>query len=115
MLEMNDSVTRARRWPMLFFFVYLAVQIALPVYHLFRPRPTRFGWQMFSAASVPAHVWIVSGDHLEEISPAAYIGYFRADLEWERYALPHLCRVRSEATAVRYVMPLESAVREYRC
>ena len=112
---MPDSVRRASRWPIVFFFAYLAVQIALPVYHLFRPRPTRFGWQMFSAASVPSHVWIVSGDQLEEISAQAYIGYFRADLEWERYALPHLCRVRSPATAIRYVMPLERVVREYRC
>ena len=112
---MPYSATRARRWPIVFFFAYLAVQIALPVYRLFQPRPTRFGWQMFSAASVPSRVWIVSGDHLEEISPQAHIGYFRADLEWERYALPHLCRVRSQATAIRYTMPLDSAVREYRC
>lgn len=112
---MPDSVTRASRWPIAFFFIYLAVQIALPVYHLFRPRPTRFGWQMFSAASVPSHVWIVSGDQLEEISAQAYIGYFRADLEWERYALPHLCRVSPQATAIRYSMPLDNTVREYRC
>ena len=112
---MPDSVTRASRWPIVFFFLYLAVQIALPVYHLLQLRPTRFGWQMFSAASVPSRVWIVSIDGVEEISPAAYIGNFRADLEWERYALPHLCRVRSTATAIRYLMPLDSALREYRC
>ena len=112
---MPGSVTLASRLPIVFFFLYLAVQIALPVYRLLQPRPTRFGWQMYSAASVPSRVWIMSGDRLQEISPGSYIGNFRADLEWERYALPHLCRVRSQATAIRYFMPLDSAVREYRC
>jgi hypothetical protein len=70
---------------------------------------------MFSAAIVPRRVWLVAADGVHEISVAAYIGNFRADLEYERYALPHLCRVRPEATAVRYLMPLDDAVREYRC
>jgi hypothetical protein len=112
---MHKSKIPAIRWPVVFFFLYLGIQIALPVYRLFQPKPTRFGWQMFTAASVPSHVWIVSGDQLEKISAQTYIGYFRADLEWERYALPHLCRVRSQATAIRYSMPLDSAVQEYRC
>ena len=112
---MRAPMTPARRWPIVFFFLYLAVQIASPVYGLLQPGPARFGWQMFSAASVPTRVWIVSADRLQEISPASYIGSFRGDLEWERYAPPHLCRIRSDATAIRYVMPLDSAVREYRC
>jgi hypothetical protein len=112
---MPDSVIPARRWPIVFFFLYLTVQIGVPVYRLFQPRPTRFGWQMFSAASVPSHVWIVSADRVEEISSASYIGNFRADLEWERYALPHLCSVRSEATVIRYLMPVDNAIREHRC
>lgn len=106
---------RMTRWPVVFFFLYLAVQIAVPVYRLFQPRPSRFSWQMFSAAAVPQRVWLVSADGEREISAAAYIGNFRSDLEYERYALPHLCRVRPEATAIRYLMPLDDKVREYRC
>lgn len=112
---MPASVMPSNRWAVLFFFVYLGVQIAVPVYRLVQPRPTRFGWQMFSTSSVPARVWIVSSDAVREISPAAHIGNFRSDLEYERYALPFLCRVRPDATAVRYVMPVDNVVREYRC
>ena len=112
---MRDSIITPSRWAAIFFFVYLAVQIAVPVYRLFQPKPSRFSWQMFSAAVVPARVWIVSANGEQEISPATYIGNFRSDLEYERYALPHLCRVRPEATAIRYLMPLDDAVREYRC
>jgi hypothetical protein len=112
---MPGSKIVAIRWSVLFFVLYLSVQIAVPVYRLVQPKPTRFGWQVFSAASVPSHVWIVSRDGLQQISPASYVGNFRADLEWERYALPHLCRVRVEATAVRYVMPFDTAIREHRC
>jgi hypothetical protein len=112
---MPTSVMPSSRWAVVFFFLYLAVQIALPVYRLFQPRPTRFGWQMFSASSVPSRVWLVSSDSVREISPAAYIGNFRSDLEYERYALPFLCRARPEATAIRYVMPIDNLVREYRC
>ena len=112
---MPSSVTPAIRWSSVFFFLYLTSQLAFPIYRLFQPRPARFSWQMFSAASVPSRVWIKSGNRLQQISPASFIGYFRADLEWERYALPYLCRVHSEATEIRYLMPLETAFREYRC
>lgn len=112
---MPTSINRVRRWPVVVFFAYLAIQIAVPVYGLFQRTPTRFGWQMFSAASVPARVWIVSADGEREISPAAYIGNFRSDLNYERYAPPHLCRVRPEAKAIRYLMPVDNTVREYRC
>ena len=112
---MHGAMTPTRRWFAVVFVLYLAIQIAFPVYRLFQPRPTRFGWQMFSAASVPSRVWLVEGDQLHEISPASYIGNARADLEWERYALPHLCHVRSDSTAIKYLMPLDPVVREYRC
>lgn len=105
----------AIRWRAVIFCVYLAVQIGVPIYRLFQPKPTRFSWQMFSAASVPKRVWVVTADGIEEISPAAYIGNFRADLEYERYAPPHICRVRPQTKAVRYLMPLDDNIREYRC
>lgn len=112
---MPGSVIPSRHWPVVFFFLYLTVQIGVPVYRLVQPKPTRFGWQMFSASSVPSRVWLVSSNDEREISPAAYIGNFRSDLEYERYALPFLCRVRPEATTIRYVMPIDNVVREYRC
>lgn len=101
-------------WSLAFFVAYLAVQIAVPTYRLFQPRPTRFGWQMFSASSLPTRVWLISGDGTREISPVAYIGNVRSDLDYERYALPQIC-TQSGAQSIRYLMPFETSSREFKC
>ena len=111
---MRNSIDKTRRWPAIVFFVYLAVQILAPVYGLFRP-PFQFGWQMFSSSSVPDRVWVVTSQDQGEISIAAYIGNFRSDLEYERYAPPQLCRAIPDARVIRYLMPHEDTAREYRC
>ncbi|HEU4765973.1 MAG TPA: hypothetical protein VFS77_01325, partial [Pyrinomonadaceae bacterium] len=96
-------------------FLYLAVQLAVPVYGLFRKTPFRFGWQMFSSSSVPDRLWVETATATREISIAAYIGNFRSDLEYERYAPPQLCRAVPDAKVIRYLMPHEDSAREYRC
>src|SRR6476661_6416694 len=96
---------------MVFFVTYLALQIAVPTYRLFQPRPTRFGWQMFSASSLPTQVWLVSSSGSREISPLSYIGNLRSDLDYERYALPQICK-QSGAQSIRYSMPFETSPRE---
>lgn len=103
-----------RNWSALFFISYLTLQVALPTYRLFQPRPSRFGWQMFSASALPSRVWLVTNNDAREVSPAKFIGNYRADLEWERYAPLHLCR-QSPIQSVRYLMPAETAPREFKC
>ena len=97
-----------------FFSIYLALQIAVPTYRLFQPRPTRFGWQMFSASSVPPRGSLVYPTGNKEISPVAYIGNVRSDLDYERYALPQICK-QSGAQSIRYSMPFETTPREFKC
>jgi len=101
-------------WSLIFFATYLALQIAVPTYRLFQPRPTRFGWQMFSASSLPTRVWLVSAVDTREVSPASYIGNVRSDLDYERYALPQICK-QSGAQSIRYSMPFETTPREFKC
>ena len=112
---MRSLGNKAPRWQAVVFFLYLAVQIAVPVYGLLLDTPARFGWQMYSNASVPQRLWLVSQQGTREISPASFIGNYRSDLDYERYALPQLCRAVPETKAIRYQMPLEDTVREYQC
>jgi len=112
---MPTPISKTARWPALVFFLYLAVQLAVPVYGLFKKAPVRFGWQMFSSSSVPDRIWVVSAERTREISDSAYIGNYRSDLDWERYAPPQLCRVVPDAQVIRYLMPHEDTAREYRC
>ena len=101
-------------WSIVFFVSYLAWQIAVPTYRLFEPRPTRFGWQMFSASSLPTRVWLISASGTQEISPVSYIGNVRSDLDYERYALPQICS-QSGAQSIRYLLPFETTPRDYKC
>ena len=99
---------------MVFFITYLALQIAVPTYRLFQPRPTRFGWQMFSASSLPTRVWLITPSGTEEISPFSHIGNVRSDLDYERYALPQLCS-QAGVQSIRYLMPFETTPRDFKC
>lgn len=101
-------------WSLIFFAIYLAIQIAVPTYRLFQPRPTRFGWQMFSASSLPTRVWLISAIGTREISPVSYIGNVRSDLDYERYALPQIC-TQSGTQSIRYLMPFETSPHEFKC
>src|ERR1051326_2584874 len=98
----------------IFFATYLAVQITIPTYRLFQPRPTRFGWQMFSASSLPIRVWLIFPARDQEISPVAYVGNVRSDLDYERYALPQICK-QSGAQSIRYLMPFQTTPLEFKC
>ena len=100
----------------IFFVVFLLIQVTVPAVQLFRPRPARFGWQMFSAIQRPPEfrVRLRSGASLT-VDGYRYVGNARGDLDYERFLPPHLCRVVWGAVAVEYRTPHREAVREYRC
>ena len=83
-----------------FFFVYLALQITVPVVQLFRPRPARFAWQMFSGISVPLRVEVKSGTDTRDIDLHEIVGNWRGDLDAEKHLPPFLCRRFPESTSV---------------
>lgn len=82
---------------------FLAAQLAVPAALLFRPRPQRFGWQMFSSApGTPAVVgrWADGTRHTLDLD--SYFAFLRGDIG-PSYAglLPaHICRVTPGLAAV---------------
>jgi len=106
----------SRRAAACFFVVYLIVQVSLPVYRLWAPRPARFGWQMFSSSVYPVRVWLLRRDGSEEpLDPAAYVGNPRADLDYEKFVPPHICKLRPEVASVRFQLPAPAPLKEYPC
>jgi hypothetical protein len=106
----------SRRAAVCFFVVYLIVQVSLPVYRLWAPRPARFGWQMFSSSVYPVRVRLLRRDGSEEpLDPAAYVGNPRADLDYERFVPPHICKMRPDVAAVRFQLPGPAPLKEYQC
>jgi hypothetical protein len=91
-------VRRLPRWAIL----YLVVQVAVPLWQLTRPRPARFGWQMY-AGHAQASVFIAVGrDGSETRVPLdEYILRPRDDLDLLRYLPPAIC-ARTGAASVRY-------------
>ena len=90
-----------RRWPR-WAIAFLLVQVVLPSWQLTRPRPARFGWQMY-AAGAPASAFAVVGRD-GSVTPVAleeYIVRRRDDLDVLRYLPPAIC-ARTGAAAVRY-------------
>lgn len=98
-----------------FFIAFLGVQIALPIYKLFVPRPAQFGWQMFSDRHRPARLSLVlrSGE-TRPLDPSVYLETTRGDLRFEWELARHLCRTHSQLAAVR-LEPERGAARVLPC
>ena len=104
----------SRRAAACFFVLYLIVQVSVPIYRLWAPRPARFGWQMFSSSVYPVRVWLLRRDGSEEpIEPTAYVGNPRADLDYERFVPPHICKMRPDVASVRFPLPAQAPAKEY--
>ena len=104
--------------PRTFFILYLAVQTIVPVVQLFRPRPARFGWQMFSGTSVPTQVKIrtPAGERaIPADEMAKHVGNWRGDLSLDKHLPPHLCRRYPEASAVLLYNLEADEPREFPC
>lgn len=98
-----------------FFIVYLALQITIPVVQLFRPRPARFAWQMFSGVSVPLRVQVKTGAEVREIDVREVVGNWRGDLDAEKHLPPFLCRRFPEASSVLLYYLEADEPREFPC
>jgi hypothetical protein len=98
--------------------LYLFVQVLVPTVMLVRPRPQRFGWQMF--ASVPRFPWLVlhrqSGAR-DTVPLETYFANRRADIDTGFLALvpPHVCRVLPDVEAVEIRLPGDTATIAARC
>lgn len=85
-----------------FFLAFLGLQIALPVYKLFTPRPAQFGWQMFSDRYRPARLSVLlRNGETRALDPSVYLETSRGDLRFEGELARHLCRTDPRVAAVR--------------
>ena len=82
---------------------FMAAQIGVATYQLSKPRPARFGWQMYSGIREALAYGVVSGDgSVEWVQRADYFGNFRIDLDdIVEPAAELMCSRRPDATAVR--------------
>jgi hypothetical protein len=98
--------------------MYLLVHLAVPTVLLFRARPQRFGWQMFTTG--PVFPWLVihrrSGAR-DTVDANTYFANRRADLATGYLHLvpPHVCRVTAGATMVEFWLRRDSAPRLHSC
>lgn len=76
------------------------LQIGVPSVQLFRPRPARFAWQMFSGVNVPLRVKIKSGANVQEVNINDVVGNWRGDLDAGKLLPPFLCRRFPESSSV---------------
>jgi len=100
-----------------FFVVFLAIQIAVPLVQLvWSPRPARFGWQMYSVVSAAPRFELIMRDGVAkplDITP--YVTSLRGDVPLSRFLPPHLCMLFPDAVAIHYQMNDGSQVGTYQC
>ena len=90
-----------RRWPP-WAIAFLVVQVVVPSWQLTRPRPARFGWQMYAAGARASEFAVVGRDgSVTTVALEEYIVRRRDDLDVLRYLPPAIC-ARTGAAAVRY-------------
>jgi hypothetical protein len=94
---------RIGRPAQLVIFLALALQIGVPLRQLFRPRPARFGWQMFSVRPPPPIVIVLrEGSARDTLHVDDYFAFRRGDLNpsYVEHLAPHLCAVIPDAQGI---------------
>lgn len=110
--ESSQKLTARQRAAVVFFVVFLAIQIVVPACKLFGSRPERFGWQMYAGAKAPSTVNLIREDGTEKTVPVSfYLGNYRSDLDLIEALPPFLCAKDRRTKTVRlnflYSEPLE--------
>jgi len=94
---------------------FLAFQVAIPTIALFGPRPSRFGWHMYSALPPVPQAWIVRSDGSEQaVEVTSYFVVPRAELDYASALRDRLCAV-SGAVEVRVRPDTDSPVDSIPC
>lgn len=83
--------------------VFVAAQIGVATHQLSKPRPAKFGWQMYSGIREALSYELVRRDGtVEPVRRADYFGNFRIDLDdIIEPAAQLICARRPDAAAVR--------------
>ncbi len=90
------------------FVGFLAVQLILPLFVLWGPRPSRFGWQMYSAVRpMPRFEVSIADGSTHEVEVARHVVRARAEVPYGTLLPHHLCGVVPGAEAVLVEWPAE--------
>lgn len=97
-----------------FFFVFLALQIAIPTLLLTATRPARWGWQMYSAFAVAPEISLQKVDgNVERLVLKDHLANVRYEMLQPGKLLPHLCALSSDVAAVQF--HIQDATEVYQC
>ena len=92
----------------------VVIQFAVPTVALTMDAPTRLGFQMYSGmGEVPVVEVVTREGDVETLRQDKVIAVARAELPWAQFLPPHVCRVYSDAQAVR--LRYKAGVRSYSC
>ncbi len=97
---------------------YLVLQLVVPAVMLFRPRPQRFGWQMFTNAPVlPKLVLHRTTGRRDTVDIDPYFAIRRPELSPGDLDLvgAHVCRVTPDVALVELRVRPDSAPRLHQC
>jgi hypothetical protein len=109
--------TLRERWAAAFFVLYLAVQLAVPIWKLMQPeRPGRFGWQMFAGTEVRVRFVAIGEDGSEQnLDPIPFQVARRLDLRLDEAFPRFVCRQQQGSVRAVRVVRAESPAREILC
>jgi len=80
----------------------LAVQVTIPIFQLTKPRPARWGWQMYSSVRSPAKlVAVLTSGEERGVDRTAYIPYPRLEMDTDAVLVDHVCRTVPDVARVR--------------
>lgn len=114
-MAVNDTKpVFAHRLVAVFFVLFLALQIFVPAVQLSKPRPSHFGWQMFSGLRPIPRYWLVRADgSTQEVTVEEHTGVRRLDADYHRVFADFLLKNYADAIAVRWQWPGSEEVREW--
>jgi hypothetical protein len=99
-----------------FFWLFVVIQTGVPLILLSKPRPARFGWQMYSAVPKRASFDLVMRDGASRpVDLRLYVAQSRGDADLQTALPPHLCHVVPDVAAVRITAPGAKEARVFRC
>ena len=82
---------RERRWLFILVVLGLAVQVAIASAAFVGPRPTRFGWQMYTAVPYKPIVWTVSGNDRTSVDIDDLLINARAEIDFVAFIRSRGC------------------------
>jgi len=98
-----------------FFVVFLAGQLLIPLTQMARPKPARFAWQMFSGSRAPIRISLRTDAGTKDIDVMEMIGNWRADVNFDKHLPPFLCKRFPESSSILFYYIESDTPREFPC